>query len=432
MSRFSITLSTLLATVGVAVAQSPQTPSEGVDLHRTRLIPYATDAAAADRQLSKQRYMQPIVEWTRDAEGALLGEFTYPFSWVERQVFLRVEGAGQPYEVWVNGKRAGASNNGFADAEYNITKLAREDKNSVMLRLLPTESVAAIECFAHSAAQPRVYVLSQPRVRVRDIYYRTSLGVGKTVNVDFGVVMHNQTLGQKTSRIYYELMLNDTVRLSGGHRDVVLGMHGVDTMRFGAPMADTLLWTRERNPRIDLHLKNRIAGRDVEFYVVPVMLRDVQYRDGEFEVNGGVESLVWCDMEATATLADVESKVRGGVRAIRFKAGYVCDDILDYCDEQGLFVALTAPINSSKSGMSRRRGGNPSNNPRWVADYVERGVQMVHNTKRHPSVVAYYLADNSANGIALYECYLAMKAVAGRRPVFYTDGGNEWNSDLKR
>ena len=413
------------------MAQSKTTPSEGADLYRTRLIPYLTDAAASKHLLTKQRYMEPIVEWSRDGEGVLHGTFTYPFSWVERQVFLRVEGAGQPYEVWVNDKRAGASNNGFGDIEYNITKLAREDKNDVALRPLCTEDVAAIECFAQSMAQPRVYVLSQPRVRVRDIYYRTSLGVGKTVNADFGVVMHNQTLGAKTSRIYYELMLNDTVRLTGGQRDVALGMYGVDTMRFGAPMPDTLLWRADNPNRVTLHLKNRIAGRDVEFYVVPVMLRDVQYYDGKFEVNGRVESLVWRVVEATATLADVEAMAGSGARALRFKAGYVSDDILDYCDEQGLFVALTAPINSSKSGKSRRRDGNPSNNPKWVADYVERGVQLVHTTKRHPSVVAYYLADDSANGIALYECYLAMKDVAGSRPVFYEDGGNEWNSDLK-
>ena len=56
---------------------------------------------------------------------------------------------------------------------------------------------------------------------------------------------------------------------------------------------------------------------------------------------------------------------------------------------------------------------------------------MIHTTKRHPSVVAYYLADDSANGIALYEAYLAAKAISGDRPVIYDDGGGEWNTDLR-
>ena len=50
------------------------------DLHRTRLIPYPTANEAAEHNLAKQRYMQPITEWTTDSEGLLTGEFTYPFS----------------------------------------------------------------------------------------------------------------------------------------------------------------------------------------------------------------------------------------------------------------------------------------------------------------------------------------------------------------
>ena len=87
--------------------------------------------------------------------------------------------------------------------------------------------------------------------------------------------MHNQTLGEKTSRIYYELYLNDTIRLSAGHRDVSLGMYGVDTMRFGAPVPDSVLWSSKNPTQLSLRLKNRIAGRDVEFYDIPLSLREL-------------------------------------------------------------------------------------------------------------------------------------------------------------
>ena len=80
-------------------------------------------------------------------------------------------------------------------------------------------------------------------------------------------------------------------------------------------------------------------------------------------------------------------------------------------------------------GTSRKRGGNPSNNPRWRAEYIERVEQMIYTTQRHPSVIAYFLADDSANGICLYEAYLAAKKISGDRPVFYEDGNGEWNSD---
>ena len=417
-----ITLLLLLFSASVAVAQ----PNDGCDLHRTRLIPYTTAKAAAERSLRPQRFMQPVE--LAVAGESYNGEFTFPFSWLERQVFLRVEGAGRPYEVFVNGKRAGGSNNGHAAAEYNITKIAKEDKNRVELRLADGSEVESIECFEKYSV-PAIYIISQPRVRVRDIFYRTTIGMSGVVNADFGVVMHNQTLGAKRSKLYYELYLNDTIRLSGGSRDVALGMYGVDTMRFGAPVPDSVLWSSSKPQRLSLRLTNRIEGRDAEVYDLPLALRQLEYREGCFVINNEPIQLQWRELSPLTTVADLESLLGEGCRAVRFTAGMISEEVLEFCDANGIYVAVTAPINSSMAGSSRKRGGNPSNNPKWRDEYVERVEQMILSTKRHSSVVAYFLADNSANGIALYEAYIAAKRLAGDRPVFYKDGGGEWNSD---
>lgn len=416
----------LIASMLLCSADAIAQQRKGEELYRTRLIPYHTEAAAKEGAMERQRYMQPIEEWV-EVDGVLRGEFTFPFSWLERQVFIRVEGAAQPYELFVNGKRAGGSTNGFASAEYNITKISKEDKNRVELRLLGGDDVAAIECFEKSTPRPVAYIISQPRVRVRDIAYRTNIDFG-VVNADFSVVMHNETLGKKSSRLYYELYLNDTLRLDAGTRDVELGMYGVDTMRFGAPVPDSVLWSSESPTRLSLRLKNRIEGRDVEFYNVAVALRDLEYEKGRFAVNNKLCDMVWCELSPNTTIIELEKLYNNGTRAVRFTAGDVKSEVLSYCDAKGIYVAVTAPINSSKAGESRKRCGNPSNDPKWRKEYVERTTQMIHTTKRHPSVVAYYLADDSANGICLYESYLAAKAITDI-PVFYEDGGKEWNSD---
>ena len=409
---------------------SAQMLSEGCDLHRTRLIPYPTAAAASQRGLERQRYMQPVVEWLQGENGALQGEYTFPFSWLERQVFLRVEATGYGYEVFVNGKRVGLSTNGYAAAEFNITKPSREDKNRVEIRPLEVNPMAAIECFeAKTEAMPTAYIISQPRVRVREILSDVEVGKSGVANAVFSVVMQNLTLGRKSARLAYEIYLNDTVRLTGGYRDVSLGMHGVDTLRFGATVADTLLWSCDRAQRLSLRMYNRIEGRDVEFYDMPVALRELRYEDGEFRINGEPWGDEWRVMSPNATLAEVAEAVDAGAKALRFTAGCVAEAVLEYCDARGVYVALTAPINSSLSGTSRKKGGNPSNDPAWRESYVERILQLIHSTKRHACVVAYCLADDSANGICLYEGYIAAKKVAGNRPVFYADGGNEWNND---
>ena len=411
---------------GILISSATYAQNLPVESYRTPLMPYPT-AADAHAKITPNRYVQIVKEW-QDEEGKLHGEFTFPFSWLERQVFVRIEGCAAPYSLYINGKLAGDSTNGHVAKEINITKLCREDKNSVELRLMNNDEVKDIEYFTRGTSQPIVYIISQPRVRIRDVAWRTNIGMGGVVNIDFSAVMKNETLGAKTSRIYYELFLNDTLRLTGGHRDVALGMYGVDTMRFGAPVPDSILWSIESPSQISLRLKNRIAGRDVEFYDLDVALRQLEYKDGKFYVNNRAENISWHEMSPLATTKELSEAYNAGIRAIRFTAGYVRDELLEWCDANGVYVALTAPINSSIAGKSRKRGGNPSNNPRWRGEYIERVTAMIHTTKRHASVIAYYLADESSNGICLYESYLAAKAISDR-PIFYEDGTREWNCD---
>lgn len=424
-----ITLATLLAMLPMMANADEPSSYEG---YRTRLIAYPKASEARTHSLERHSYLRPITEWEETVEGTLKSTFSFPFSWLERQVFLRIESVEQPYEVYVNGKQVGTSSNGFADAEYNITKASVEDLNNVELRLLGSNSVEKIECFERRGSMPRVYIISQPRVRVRDLSWSAEIGSNGIVNSNFEVVMRNETMGDKTSTLYYEVYLNDTIRLGGGERKVALGMYETDTMRFGVAVPDSMLWSSTKPQHIRLMMKNRMAGRDLEFYDFPIALRELRYENNKFYINKEEIEIKWYDVSPNATIEEIERELNAGHQHIRFTAGNVTEEMLNYCDSKGIYVALTAPINSSSSGPSRKRGGNPSNNPTWCREYVDRTMQMFYTTRRHPSVIAYFLADKSANGIALYESYIALKAVAGDRPVIYLDGGKEWNSDYHK
>ena len=94
-----------------------------------------------------------------------------------------------------------------------------------------------------------------------------------------------------------------------------------------------------------------------------------------------------------------------------------------------MLVIVTAPVDTRRSGTSRRAGGNPSNDPAWLGAFVERAEASYHTTKRHPSVIAFALARQSANGTNLYDTYLNMKRFDDPRPFVYFDAEGEWNSD---
>jgi beta-galactosidase len=87
------------------------------------------------------------------------------------------------------------------------------------------------------------------------------------------------------------------------------------------------------------------------------------------------------------------------------------------------------PVDTSRSGDSRRVGGNESNNPEWKSAFIERADATWRTTNSFACVVGYALANNSANGICLYESYLYLKSLEHKRPIIYPSAGGEWNND---
>ena len=167
----------------------------------------------------------------------------------------------------------------------------------------------------------------------------------------------------------------------------------------------------------------------MEYIVVPLGFRTVEVQNGQLAVNGTPVTLRTREVPAHAS-ADEIAALRGqGYNTLKLLPGPVSPTLYGTCDTLGMYVIVQAPIDTRRSGESRRKGGNPSNDPEWQPAYLERTENSYHTTKRHPSVVAFALATQSANGINLYESYLNMKRFGDSRPFIYPDAGGEWASD---
>ena len=58
--------------------------------------------------------------------GSYRRTFTVPAEWEGRDVFLRMNGAGHGYYVWVNGQFAGYAEDSYLPSEFKITDLLQE------------------------------------------------------------------------------------------------------------------------------------------------------------------------------------------------------------------------------------------------------------------------------------------------------------------
>lgn len=412
-----------------------QPVAEGRELPRTQTISYNSEerAVAAGREASQ--YFQPLTDWRREqlADGNVRYSTTFkiPFAWFDRQNFVYIGGVGSSYEVEVNGQVVGSNHSGRSAAEFDISEAAKEGMNNLSVTVHAASAAAALSP-CETTITGETYVVSQPKVRIRDFVATANLAGDKS-SLELGVIVKTSLLNPKTVRVYYALTAPDGTAGPYGHRDTEIEMRGEDTVRFFVPLDNAKPWSHEIPNLYTLSLKLQHEGRYTEYISYKIGLRTVEMRDGSMLVNGHDVPLYVAEYRAEggreAVAAALARFKADGINTIKVVGGPQPDYFYSECDRLGLYVCAQADIDTRASGDSRRVGGNPSNDPRWEEAYKDRVMTMYHTAQNHPSAVMFSLADNSSNGYNLYESYLALKSVECARPVVYLGADGEWNTD---
>jgi hypothetical protein len=211
-------------------------------------------------------------------------------------------------------------------------------------------------------------------------------------------------------------------------------MRREDTVTFFANIPRVVPWSHEEPHLYTLFIKTQNEGRFREYLSFRVGFRSLDLQDdGSLTLNGVPLDLSMREFSPAGDVAQVRGAIETlraeGVNALMLRGAPPSREFYALCDSMGVYVACRADIDTHLSGDSRLVDGNPSNDPAWGAAYLDRVAAMYHTSKNHPSVSMFSLAERSANGINLYESYLALKALEVHRPVLYADGEGEWNTD---
>lgn len=406
-------------------------PTYGRELPRGELLVYPSAEAAETADGGNNRYFTRLTEWSLEENNRFTTNFTVPFAWANRQVLLHVGRSTGDYEVLVNDRPAAYVADGNNPAEFNITKLTHEGRNKVEIRVVQPSPTAPLESWKENP-EPMlggIWLLSQPTMRIRDVVTKTRVGENGFATAEVAIAVKSEALNPRTSRIHYQLIAPSGENAAAGFKDLTLEMRGEDTVRFLARIPANELWTPELPTQYILRLKTQHEGRYVEFAELRMGFREVAVSEGRLLLNGQPITLRVREVPGSLDENAIANLREAGYNTFRLQPGPVSEEFLEYCDEQGVCVIAQAPIDTSRSGDSRRKEGNPSNDPAWKEAYIERALNSYHTTKRHPSVVAFSLATRSSNGINLYESYLKMKQLDEQRPFIYPEAGGEWNSD---
>lgn len=411
--------------------------------------------------------------------GVYRRTFRVPRDWKDRRVVLHVGAAESVLLVECNGQQVGVGKDSHLASELVLTPYLVRGDNELTLTVVKWSDATFVEDqdqWWHGGITRSVYLYATPATYLADIRADAGLAddlVTGTLDlraiVDLGALvtpgwtiaarLHGHGIDLRQDLVVEPGGARPPVTWTPADRALVWGVGAGEPMdthqraRFGELRAslvppldglatwvvtipDVLAWSAELPRLYDLELTLRDpAGTDVETAAIRIGFRRVEIVGLDLLVNGqpalfhGVNRHDFHPQRGrTATRdemrADLVLMKRFGFDSVR-TSHYPNDPaFLELTDELGMYVVAEADIESHAFW------GTLCDDPRYLAQWVERVARMAQRDKDHPSVILWSLGNESGHG-ANHEAAAAwLRRYDPSRPIQYEGAIRfDWASD---
>ena len=346
---------------------------------------------------------------------------------VGHDVFVRFNGVGHGFYLWVNGQRVGYSEDSYVPAEFNITPYLIEGDNLMALQVYRFTSGSFLECQDYwrlTGIQRHCFIYAAPKARISDYFFTTDLD-NNYVNAKANVQVKVEGKGIPGNGIIEAKILDNGQVIAQGRTSISDGQGSIN-MDVTAPR----LWSAEEPNLYDLVLTLKDdADHIYDIRGSKVGFREVGIRnDGALIINGrrmvfhGVNRHDFSPVNGRAiTDAEIEEDIktmkRLNINAVR-TSHYPNDPVFyDLCDKYGLYVLAEADVECHANMML-------SSVPLFRNAMVERSENHVRWMCNHPCIFIWSFGNESGNGENFKYVAQAIKALDKTRLTHY-----EGNSD---
>ncbi len=367
--------------------------------------------------------------------GTYRRTFTIPAGWEGREVYVRFNGVGHGYYLWINGQRIGYSEDSYVPSEFNITEYLTEGENSIALQVYRFTSGSFLECQDYwrlTGIQRHCFLWSAPKSQIRDYFFTADLNrnfTSATAKVD--VTVANADMLREGSTVEAKIMDGGTVVAQVSAEAANSESSGSNELSLSMDVDNPRLWSAETPNLYDLVLTLKNAsGKTIDIRGGKVGFKKVAIRtsDGALTINGkrmvfhGVNRHDFSPVNGRAITAeeieeDIKTMKRLNINAVR-TSHYPNDPVFyELCDKYGLYVLAEADVechaHQKLSSLSLFRPA-----------MIERSENQIRWHRNHPCIFMWSMGNESGNGENFKYVQQAIKALDTTRPTHY-----EGNSD---
>jgi len=373
-------------------------------------------------------------EWTynndmKNPVGSYKREFDLPSEWKGRDIFVRFNGAGPGYYLWVNGKQVGYSEDSYLPSEFNISPYVKPGKNTISVQIYRFTSGSFLECqdfWRFSGINRDVFLWSAPKTQIRDYFFRTDLDDeyrDAKVTVDIELTGNKLRKGKLTAKIV------DSDLKVVAEKVLDNPNLGVNTMEFDIANPDK--WSAETPNLYDLILTLNegnnsfdIRGGKVGFKEVSIGSRGELMINGKRMVFRGVNRHDHSQIGGrTVTREEMENDVktmkRLNINAVR-TAHYPNNPYFyELCNRYGLYVLAEANVEThANMGLSSVEV--------FRKPMVERNHNHVKWMRNNVSIFMWSYGNESGGGNNFEYVEKAIKVLDNTRLTHY-EGNSQWS-----
>ena len=381
----------------------------------------------------------PYVPTSYNPVGSYVCTFDYHPGNRAGELFLTFEGVESAFYVYLNGVEVGYSEDSRLDARFRVTKLLRDGKNTLAVKVFRYSDGSYMEdqdYWKYSGIERNVYIEERAASRVED--YKLVAGLKDDfTNGDFALELKPNAGCKKGTKIKVEVLDGTKIVFEKllSYRSAKDSLLSVSTT-----INKVKPWNAETPNIYTLRVTTLTEqGKVAESFAHKFGFRNVRIHQGQLQVNGvaveikGVnrhehDPLEGRSISRESMIQDIVLMKQLGINAVRTCHYPNYSEWYELCTEYGLYVVDEANIESH--GMENHPDSTLANYADWEGAFMSRMSRMVMRDRNHTSVITWSLGNESGYGKNFETIYHWTKNFDPTRPVQYEGGGITGVSDI--